>query len=132
MPGTSSFGLRAIIAGAIFLVLLALFFTFPALMAGDLEAFKELFMVGGAMSFALLIGVLIVVLPLAILFGALRLDLSSAKLRMALAGGVAGFAAAMFGLGAASGDLSTAGVVLVTAGGAIAGWLLGARKAKAD
>ncbi len=132
MPGTSSVGVRVTIAGGIFLVLLALFFTFPALMAGDMDAFMDMLKLGGAMSFALLVGVLMLVLPILVLFGKIRIDLASAKLRFALAGGVAGFVLALLGLGGASGDLSTAGVVLVTLVGAVAGWLYGRRGRKVE
>ena len=118
----SNLALRTIFAGGIFLALLALFFTFPAIMAGDMDAFAELLKIGGAMSFALLIGVLILVLPLLILFGVIRID---ARLAMALGGGIAAFALALFGLGGQSGDLSAAAVLTITLCGAIAGWVYG-------
>jgi hypothetical protein len=121
----SNLALRTIFAGGIFLALLALFFTFPAIMAGDMDAFAELLKLGGAMSFALLIGVMILVLPLLILFGVIRID---ARLAMALGGGIAAFALALFGLGGQSGDLSTPAVLTVTLCGAIAGWVYGGRK----
>jgi len=124
----SNLALRTMLAGGIFLALLALFFTFPAIMAGDMDAFAELLKMGAAMSFALLIGVLILLLPLLILFGVIRIDTWGARLPMALAGGIAGGALALFGLGGQSGDLSTAGVLLITLCGAIAGWVLGGRK----
>jgi hypothetical protein len=124
----SNLALRTIVAGGIFLALLALFFTFPAIMAGDMDAFAELLKIGGAMSFALLIGVLILVLPLLILLGVIRID--TWRLPVALAGGIAGFVLALFGLGGRSGDLSTAAVLLIALGGAIAGWVYGGRKRK--
>ena len=124
----SNLALRMIVAGGIFLALLALLFTFPAIMAGDMDAFAELLKIGGAMSFALLIGVLILVLPLLILFGVIRIDTWGARLPMALAGGIAGFLVALLGLGGQSGDLSTPAVLLITLGGAIAGWACGGRK----
>ena len=124
----SNLALRTIVAGGFFLVLLALFFTFPAIMAGDMDAFADLLMIGGAMSFALLIGVLILVLPLLILLGVIRIDSWGARLPMTLAGGIAGFLIALLGLGGQSGDLSTAAVLLITLAGAIAGWVYGGRK----
>ena len=124
----SNLALRTIVAGGIFLALLALLFTFPAIMAGDMDAFAELLKIGGAMSFALLIGVLILVLPLLILFGVIRIDTWGARLPMALAGGLAGVLLALYGLGGQSGDLSTAAVLIITLGGAIAGWVYGGRK----
>jgi hypothetical protein len=119
----SNLALRTLVAGGFFLGLFALFFTFPAIMAGDMDAFAELLQIGGAMSFALLIGVLILVLPLLILFGVVRIDSWSARLPMTLAGGIAGFLLALYGLGGQSGDLSTATVLLITLAGAIAGWV---------
>jgi len=132
MPGNSNLALRMILAGAMFLALLALLFTFPAIMAGDMEAFAGLLQIGGAMSFALLIGVLIFVLPLLILFGVIRLDISGARLPMAIAGGIVAFALAQVGLGGQSGDLSTAAVLAITLCGAIAGWVFGSRGRKAE
>jgi len=105
----SNLASRTIVAGGIFLALLALFFTFPAIMAGDMDAFADLLKIGGAMSFALLVGVLILVLPLLIIFGAIRIDTWGARLPMALAGGIAGFVLALYGLGGQSGDLLGAG-----------------------
>jgi hypothetical protein len=124
----SNLALRTLVAGGFFLALLALFFTFPAIMAGDMDGFAELLQIGGAMSFALLIGVLIFVLPLLILFGVIRIDSWGARLPMTLGGGIAGYLLALFGLGGQSGDLSTAAVLLITLGGAIAGWVYAGRK----
>jgi len=124
----SNLASRTIVAGGIFLALLALFFTFPAIMAGDMDAFADLLKIGGAMSFALLVGVLILVLPLLIIFGAIRIDTWGARLPMALAGGIAGFVLALYGLGGQSGDLSAPAVLLITLGGAIAGWVYAGRK----
>jgi len=124
----SNLASRTIVAGGIFLALLALFFTFPAIMAGDMDAFAELLKIGGAMSFALLVGVLILLLPLLILLGVIRIDTWGARLPMALVGGLAGFVLALYGLSGQSGDLSTAAVLLITLCGAIAGWVYAGRK----
>jgi len=128
----SNLATRTIVAGGIFLALLALFFTFPAIMAGDMDAFADLIKIGAAMSFALLVGVLIVALPILILLGVIRVDTWGAtwgaRLPMALAGGLAGFVLALYGLGGQSGDLSTAAVLLITLCGAIAGWVYAGRK----
>lgn len=127
MPGTYSLGLRAAIAGGIFLMLFALLFTFPAIMAGDVAAFGELIKIGGALSFAILVGVLMIALPIAILFGWVRIDLSNPKLNGALIGLIVGFGIGIFALGADEGDASTADVFAATFIGAALGWYFGGK-----
>ena len=62
MPA-SSLGARVAFATAVFFALLALLFTFPAVMAGDMQAFRALLAVGGALSLALLVCLLLIALP---------------------------------------------------------------------
>ncbi len=130
MSGAYHLGRRLILAAAVFCAIGAVVAAVPGFITGDLEAITLMLALGGGMGLALFAALLMIALPLYIIFGRRPLNATpSRKPLFAVAGATVAFLLAGTVLGGFSGSLSTAAVFLLSAAGAIAGWLLAPRRA---